>query len=359
MTRAKSNLRFGVWAPHHGYFGSDQHPIDPPDASYRHNRDVVVTAEKLGFDATLVAQQTISTRSRDADVIEPWTTAAALAEATSRIEIIAAIKPYLYNPGLLAKQAINIDHISNGRFAINLVSGWFVPEMEKLGLPTLEHDRRYAYTEEWITVVKGLFAGETVTQSGEFVRVDDLILRPRPLHAQGPTVYFGGESEAARRLGAQQADVFFINGRNVDETKALIEDMARRPRAGKPLRYALSAFVIARETEKEAHEEFDYLLGLSQLTDSSHLKAGTDKAVQMMKVNDGVPVVGTNGGTNAGLVGSYDQVAERIGAFAELGIELFMIQFQPLIPELRRFAEHVIPRVRANRGEKQIWETVP
>jgi alkanesulfonate monooxygenase len=357
MRRGNTPLRFGVWAPHHGYFGSDQHPLEPPDASYGHNREVIVTAEQLGFDATLLAQQTISTRSRDADVIEPWTTAAAIAEATSQIEIIAAIKPYLYNPGLLAKQAINIDHISRGRFAINLVSGWFVPEMEKLGLPALDHDRRYAYTEEWISVVRGLLAGDTVTQTGEFVSVRDLILRPRPINARGPTVYFGGESEAARRLGALQADVFFINGRALEETKALIDDMSARPRSGRPLRYALSAFVIARETEREARDEFDYLLRLSQLTDGGHLKAGTDKAVQMMKVNAGIPVVGSNGGTNAGLVGSYDQVADRIRQFADLGIELFMLQFQPLIPELTRFAEQIFPRVRTATKERNLRET--
>jgi alkanesulfonate monooxygenase len=338
--------RFGVWAPHHGYFGADSHPDDLPDASYRHNREVVLEAERLGFDATLIAQQTISTRHKEADVIEPWTASAALAEATSRIEIIAAIKPYLYNPGMLAKQAIGIDRISGGRFAINLVSGWFVPEMQQLGLPVLDHDTRYAYSAEWLRIVRGLFAGETVAHRGQHVGVDGLSLRPLPVRAGGPTVYFGGESEPARQLAAEQADVYFINGRAFDETRALISDLSARPRGKAPLRFALSAFVIARETEREAKAEFEHLLQLVARNNTDHLKAGTDAAVQMMKVNAGVPVVGTNGGTNAGLVGSYEQVAERIVAFREAGIELFMIQFQPLLAELRRFARNVVPLVR-------------
>ena len=346
MSAAGRSARFGVWAPHHGYFGADSHPDDLPDASYRRNREVVVEAERLGFDATLIAQHTISTRHRDSEVIEPWTASAAIAEATNRIEIIAAIKPYLYNPGVLAKQAIGIDRISGGRFAINLVSGWFVPEMQQLGLPVLDHDARYDYSAEWLEIVRGLFAGETVTYRGAHVGVEGLTLRPRPVRDGGPTVYFGGESEPARRLAAAQADVYFINGRALLETRALIEDLSRRPRTKPPLRFALSAFVIARETEDAARAEFDHLLSLVARNNAGHMKSGTDAAVQMMKVNEGVPVVGTNGGTNAGLVGSYEQVAERIIAFREAGIDLFMIQFQPLLAEMERFATHVIPRVR-------------
>jgi alkanesulfonate monooxygenase len=346
MTARPSRARFGVWAPHHGYFGADSHPDDRPDASYRHNREVIVEAERLGYDATLIAQHTISTRLQEAGVLEPWTAAAGIAEVTGRIEIIAAIKPYLYNPGVLAKQAINIDHISGGRFAINLVSGWFLPEMQQLGLPMLDHDSRYAYSEEWLTIVQALFASETVSFSGKYLRADGLSLRPKPLRDNGPTVYFGGESEPARRLAAARADVYFINGRALSETRALIDDVSRRPRSKAPLSFALSAFVIARPTEAEAKEEFRYLLNLVARNNPGRMKSGTDQAVQMMKINEGVPVVGTNGGTNAGLVGSYEQVAERIIAFRELGIDLFMLQFQPLLAELRRFAESVIPRVR-------------
>jgi alkanesulfonate monooxygenase len=346
MNRRDSLPLFGVWAPHDGYFGSDSHPDEKPDASYGNNRTIAVEAERLGFDAILIAQHTISTRLRDADVVETWTAAAGIAEATNRIEVIAAIKPLLYHPGLLAKQAIGIDHISRGRFAINVVSGWFMPEIQRLGLTVLDHDARYTYSDEWLNIVRRLFAGETVTSRGHYFSVDSLTLRPRPVRQSGPTVYLGGESEPARRLAAAQADVFFINGRDPAATQAIINDLSARPRAKVPLRFALSAFVIARETAAQARDEFEYLLGLVRRGDPTYLRTGTDAAVAMMKVNKDVPSVGTNGGTNAGLVGSYDEVAERIGVFASLGIELFMLQFQPLLPELRRFAEHVMPRVR-------------
>ncbi|MGI5200351.1 LLM class flavin-dependent oxidoreductase [Spirillospora sp. CA-108201] len=347
MGSDRGEPRFGVWAPHHGYFGAENHPDAPPDAGYGHSRATALLAEEAGFESILIAQQTISTRLRDADVLEPWTAAAAIAEATERIEIIAAIKPLLYNPGLLAKMALGIDDISQGRFALNVVSGWFLPELERLGIPVLGHDERYAYSEEWLTIVRGLFSGERVSFEGRYLNVTDLTLRPRSVDPRGPAIYLGGESEPARRLAAEQADVFFINGRDVPATRTLVDDLAGRPRAGAPLRFALSAFVIARATAREAREEFAHLLDLSRQDDTSGLRKGTDPDTVMMRVNGELPTVGTNGGTNAGLVGSYDEVAERLGEFTEAGIELFMLQFQPLLPELRRFGDEVIPRVRA------------
>ncbi|WP_250213938.1 hypothetical protein [Acrocarpospora catenulata] len=108
----------------------------------------------------------------------------------------------------------------------------------------------------------------------------------------------------------------------------------------------LAAFVIARPTDEEATTEHQRLLELSTLDDRSALAAGVDPKAAMFKVNQNVPRVGTNGGTAAGLVGSYDTVARRLRAFADAGVELFMLQFQPLEAELDRFATEVLPRVR-------------
>jgi alkanesulfonate monooxygenase len=347
MTQQTTEPRFGAWAPVYGTWGARSHPTDVLDASYHRNRDVVVAAEQAGFDSVLLAQHTVSPQQRELDVLETWTACAAIAEATERIEIIAAIKPLLYHPGVLAKMALGIDDISRGRFAINLVSAWFKPEMGALGIAMPDHDDRYVYSDEWLDVVRPLLRGETLDHDGPNFRTEDLQLFPPPVHPDGPTVYFGGESEPARQLAARAADVFFINGRPLEDTAALIADLRRRPRTLDPLRFGLSAFVIAREDEDEALAEFEELKGYAAQDDRTRLVAGTDKDVAMMKVGAGIPRVGTNGGTLAGLVGSYDQVARRIADFHAAGIELFMCQFQPLEDELERFGAELIPRVRA------------
>src|SRR4051794_3578225 len=115
-----SGPRFGVWAPVYGNHGARLHPEDRPDASYRRTRDLLVRAESLGYDATLVAQHVIHPSDTENDVLETWSTLAALAEATDRIELIGAIKPLLFNPLVFAKVAANIADISGGRLSINV-----------------------------------------------------------------------------------------------------------------------------------------------------------------------------------------------------------------------------------------------
>lgn len=334
--------RFGVWAPVYGNHGARNHPQDAPDASYRRTRDLLLRAEAAGFDSTLLAQHVIHPSNTEDEVLETWSTIAALAEATSHIELIGAVKPLLFNPLVFAKITANIADISNGRLAVNLVTGWFLPELEGLGLDPLDHDDRYAYSREWLGIVTELWAGKQVPigdRGGQ-----PALIRPAP--AEPPLLYVGGESEPGRALAAENADVFFINGRPFDDTVEVIEDLRARRGAGSPLRFGLSAFVIARDTEEEALAELDHLHALDDAETRPEISGGTDPKTQMYKVLSGTKRIGSNGGTLAGLVGSYEQVIERMQAFHDAGIELFMLQFQPIESELDRFADKVIPHFR-------------
>jgi alkanesulfonate monooxygenase len=345
-----------VWAPVHGPRAAHHDPEEPYDASWEHNRKIVLEAEALGFDSTLIAQHTINPHQEDLDQLETWTSAAALAALTSRIEIIAAIKPYLFHPVVLAKMALQIENISRGRFAINLVNAWNRPELEKAGIGFADHDDRYAYGTEWILLVSRLISGERVTHKGENFDVRDYALRPSDLYRSRPAIYVGGESEPARQLVAAHGDVWFINGQPRRDVAALIADVAARPRTGPPLRFGLSAFVIARQTDEEADIAHQRLLALAAQDAPMRAvqRANTDPKVVMMQTMQKTPRVGSNGGTAAGLVGSYDTVARRINEFHAAGIELFMLQFQPLEAEMRRFAEEVFPLVGRDQSRSLI-----
>jgi len=342
-------IRFGIWALVHGSRAALQDPDEPYDASWDRNKNLILEAERLGFDSTLIAQHTINPHHAPQDQLEAWTAAAAVAALTSKIEIITAIKPYLYHPVVLAKMALGIEHISHGRFAINLVNAWNRPELEKAGIGFPEHDARYEYGREWISVVEPLLRGESLTFQGERFDVQDYTLRPADPFRPRPLIYVGGESMPARQLVADKGDVWFINGQPLEDVRALIADVSARPRIGAPLRYGLSAFVIARETQAEAEAVLDHLFELAAkdapIRAVQH--ANTDAASVMAQTMRKTPRVGSNGGTAAGLVGSYDQVADRIRAFHDAGIELFMLQFQPFEAEMRRFAAEIMPRVKA------------
>ncbi len=343
-----SEPRYGIWIPVYGNCGAMNHPQEPRDASYARAKRIVKLAEECGFTTTLIAQHIINPRNQELEQLETWTAAAALAEATNSIEIIAAIKPLLFHPVVLAKMALGIDAISNGRFAINLVSAWFKPEMEKAGIPFILHHQRYRYSEEWIKVVKRLWSGEPINFHGDYFHINDICLRPRSVAQPHPRVYLGGESEEAQALAVKEADVFFLNGRPIDVVREAIAKVRKLPRLHlQPLRFAMSAFVIARPTDTQAKEEYEKLFKLTKQDDRSELLKGVDSEVVMFKNMAKYPGIGSNGGTAAGLVGSYDTVAQKIADFVDAGIDTFMLQFQPFANEMQRFSEEVIPLTRS------------
>jgi alkanesulfonate monooxygenase len=339
--------RFGIWALVHGNRAALHDPEEPYDASWERNRQLILEAEALGYESTLVAQHTRNPHSLELDQLEAWTASAALAALTQRIEIITAIKPLLYHPAVLAKMALQIEHISGGRFGINLVNAWNRLEFVDAGIPFPDHDERYAYGAEWLAIVENLLRGANVSFRGRHFQFAGYQLRPRdPYHAR-PAIYLGGESEPAKALAVEHADVWFINGQPPERVAALIADLSARPRLGPKLRFALSAFVVARETDEEAAAVHAHLLDLAAKDAQMRAiqAANTDPEVVMKQTQAKFVSVGTNGGTAAGLVGSYDTIARRIAAFNRLGIETFMLQFQPFEREMRRFAEQVRPRV--------------
>lgn len=187
-----------MWAPVYGNHGARTHPDDLPDASYRRTRDLLVHAESRGFDATLVAQHVIHPSDTENDVLETWSTLAGLAEATDRIELIGAIKPLLFNPLVFAKLAANIADIAGGRLSINVVTGWFLPELEALGVDPLAHDDRYAYTRQWLDTVLELW-------SGQHVGIGDSRADSRPWCGRCPKTFRRCTSAASRSRAGRWA----------------------------------------------------------------------------------------------------------------------------------------------------------
>ena len=347
--------RFGVWTSVHGTWASFHHPDDPVDASWERNKKVALLAEDLGYDSTLVAQHTINPLGEDLDQLEAWTACAAFAAITERIEIIAAIKPSLFHPVPTAKMALGIEEISGGRFAINLVNAWYKPEILRAGLPFIDHDERYAYGAEWLHVFRSLISGEVTNFHGKYFDVEDYQLIPKSRNRDRLTIYAGGESPPARDLVAEQVDSWFVNGQPQEDVKELFEDVDSRPRTLPPLRHGLAAFVIARETEEEAQAELAYAWELNRKDEESRrshnhtMYKHADQKAQMWQTFKKNPHIGTNGGTASGLVGSYEHVADVIRQWNELGVETFMLQFQPFESEMERFAEKVMPLVKSGQ----------
>src|SRR5438270_334031 len=150
-------MRFGFWMPVFGGWLRNVEDEGMP-ATFAYQRELAQQADRDGWDVTLIAELNLNDiKGPEADCLEAWTTAAALAPLTERLELMAAVRPNFRLPALVAKEAATIDRISNGRFTLNVVSAWWETEARQYGATWIEHDERYARTEEFLAVLKGMW----------------------------------------------------------------------------------------------------------------------------------------------------------------------------------------------------------
>ena len=172
ITEPRKRMRFGYWLP---VFGGWLRNVEDErmDATWAYARRLAQRSEQLGFDLTLIAELFLNDiKGADAPALDAWSTAAALAAVTERLELMVAVRPQFHPPALLAKQAANIDQISTGRLALNVVSAWWADEARRYGVHFDQHDDRYARTAEWLDVVSGAWSESRLTHTGTYYSVD-------------------------------------------------------------------------------------------------------------------------------------------------------------------------------------------
>jgi len=250
---APARMRFGYWMP---VFGGWLRNVDDEqmEASWAYTRRLARRSEEIGFDLTLIAELFLNDiKGADAPALDAWSTAAALAAVTERLELMVAVRPQFHPPAQLAKQAANIDQIANGRLALNVVSAWWADEARRYGVHFDRHDDRYARTAEWLDVVSGAWSAPRLTHKGTYYDVADLIVEPKPARRPRPTLYAGGESETAKNLIASKCDAYVMHGDPVDVIAGRVSDMrARREALGlPPLQFGMAGYAIVRGTEEE------------------------------------------------------------------------------------------------------------
>ena len=221
VARLSEPLKFAYWVPNvsGGLVVSTIEQRTGWDFDY--NKKLARIAENSGFEYALT--QTRYAASYGADKQHEATSfSLALLAATERLKVIAAVHPGMWHPGVLAKFIITADHISNGRAAVNIVSGWLKSEFTNFGLEWLEHDERYVRTEEFIKVLRGLWTEQGYSQAGKYYNITDFTLNPAPVDVPGrahPEIFFGGNSTAAQATAGRVADWYFSNGKDLEGFK--------------------------------------------------------------------------------------------------------------------------------------------
>jgi FMNH2-dependent dimethyl sulfone monooxygenase len=338
-------MRYGYWLP---VFGGWLRNVDDEGMAptWDYVKRLAQRSEKIGYDLTLVAELNLNDiKGEDAPALDAWSTAAALTAVTERLEMMVAVRPTFHSPALLAKQAANIDHIGGGnRLSLNVVSSWWKDEARKYGVSFEQHDDRYARTSEWLDVLDALWQRDHFSLEGRFYRIEDAVLQPKPATKPRPTIYAGGESEAAKELIAKKCDAYVMHGDPPEKIGERIADMRRRrERYGlPPMIYGVSAYTIVRNTEAEAKAE------LARITDVKGSAAGYKNYQQWLagtQLEQRVSLEDysvSNRGLRSGLVGLPGRLREQVAAFEKVGVDLLLLQCSPQLEEMERFAEAVI-----------------
>lgn len=324
-----------------------------------YNRKLAQLAEEAGFEYALT--QIRFTAGYGADYQhESVAFSHALLAATSKLKVIAAILPGPWQPALAAKQLATIDQLTNGRVAVNIVSGWFKGEFQAIGEHWLEHDERYRRSEEFIRSLRGVWSQDNFTFRGDFYRFDNYSLKPKPLGR--PEIFQGGSSRAARDMAARVSDWYFTNGNTPEGIKAQVDDIRVKAAANNhSVKIGVNAFVIARDTEEEARA---VLAQIIDQADPQAVNAFGDAARQAGRASpEGEgnwakstfeDLVQYNDGFKTNLIGTPQQIAERIVALKAVGVDLVLAGFLHFQEEVEYFGKRVLPLVRALESEARL-----
>jgi FMNH2-dependent dimethyl sulfone monooxygenase len=354
-----TDIRFAYWVPNvsGGLVISKIEQRTSWDLDY--NLKLARLAEKNGFDYAL--SQIRFTAGYGAEFQhEPVAFTQALLAGTERLKVIAALLPGPWNPALAAKQIATIDILTNGRVAVNIVSGWFKGEFRAIGEPWLEHDERYRRSEEFIRALKGIWTEESFTFKGDFYRFDNYSLKPKPLQKPYPEIFQGGSSRAAREMASRVSDWYFTNGNTVEGIKAQVDDIRAKARANHhSVKIGVNAFIIARDTEEEARRVLDEII---EKADPEAVNAFGHEVKQAGKASperEGnwanssfEDLVQYNDGFRTNLIGTPEQIAERILALKAVGVDLILVGFLHYLEEVEYFGRRVLPLVRELEARK-------
>jgi alkanesulfonate monooxygenase len=326
------------------------------DTNFSYVRQIAQAVDELGYYGALLPT------GRTCD--DPWIVASALIPLTRRMRFLVAIRPGLMSPTISARMVATFDRYSDGRLLLNVVTGGDPVELAGDGLH-LKHEKRYALTDEFLSIFRRVLAGEAVDHAGKYLDVHDAKLYRSGVQKPYPEIWFGGSSAAGHQVAAEHVDVYLSWGEPpADVASKLAEVQALAAARGRTLRFGLRIHVIVRETEAEAWAAADELI--RYVTDESiaaaqksfarfdsvgqrrmaELHGGRRERLEISpNLWAGVGLV--RGGAGTALVGAPETVAARLQEYALLGIDTFILSGYPHLEEAYRVAELLLPLLGA------------
>ena len=326
--------------------------------AWEHNAEIARRADALGFEMLLSAgrwKSIAGTSDFNRASFDTYAWAAGVAAVTERLMPITTTHLFTIHPVLAAKQAATIDHISGGRYGMNLVMGWNTPEIEMFGSPVREHDDRYQFGSEWVEIVKRLWTEpEPFDYKGRYFEVPQAESLPKPVQRPHPVMVNAGNSPAGIDFSARFMDFNFMavasRDQAADQAKA-IRTLAR-DEYGRELGLLTYVYVICRDTEAEAHRvrddivakgDRDAVFNVVSIYDPAGAAGGLADQVRSSQEAQNAFILGSG---SFPIIGTPDQVVDAFAGLADAGLDGAVMILLDYNEEMKYFDEAVMPLLR-------------
>jgi alkanesulfonate monooxygenase SsuD/methylene tetrahydromethanopterin reductase-like flavin-dependent oxidoreductase (luciferase family) len=360
VDRRKTNPMFNDQKMKLGLFGTNcshgltmTHAPTTYKVTWEHTKEIAQRADELGFEALVPIARWRGfggTTNFNGNCYETYTWAAGLSEATNNIAIFATSHLPTVHPIVAAKAAVTIDHISGGRFGLNLVMGWFSPEMDMFHGAQREHDQRYAFGQQWLDLVQKLWSEPgSFDFEGDFFSGENLEAYPKPHQAPRPVLINAGNSPSGVEFSARNVDINFASLDTLENMAQYTKSIRHKAREeyGRDISTMTYGLVVARDTEAEAKQAFQSVIdngdweaagnvmkvaGMESQSFNEQIKAFQERFIAGWA---GYPVVG-----------SPEQVVEELGRLNDAGMDGMIMGFVDYNEEMKYFGERILPLMK-------------
>ncbi len=347
-------MKLGLFGTNCSYGLIMSHAPTTYEATWKHTLEIAQRADRLGFEAMIPVARWKGfggSTNFNGNCFETYTWAAGIAQATENIAVTATSHLPTIHPIVAAKQDTTIDHISGGRFALNLVMGWVTPEMEIFGGEQRQHDERYAFGQEWLDYVQRLWSEKgSFDFNGQYFHGRDVEAYPKPMQGPRPALINAGNSKAGIEFSSRNVDINFASLDTLENMKGYTTALKEKARTEhhRDIQTMTYGLVVCRDTEAEAKAAFQQVVDEGDWGAAGNVIkiAGSgssesfDHAVREMQERfiagwGGYPIVGTP-----------EQVTEELAALNEAGMDGMIMGLIDYNEELKYFGENVLPLMK-------------
>jgi len=345
----RNRLKLGIFGMNCSNGCTITHAATTFEPTYEHNVKIAQLADDLGFEMLVPVgrwRHFGGTTQFNGVNLEVFTWATAMACNTKQIMTFATSHVPVVHPLFAAKQAATIDQIAQGRFGLNIVCGWFRPEIEMFGMEQLPHEERYGMAQEWLDVIRLAWQEQDFNHSGKHYRVKNGFLAPKPLHP--PVLINAGNSEEGREFSARNVDFNFVTMATKEQAQGLVTDIHRRAQGyGRDCGVMSYGLICCRDTEAEARAHYERIIAegdWAAVHNIMDLLGMESSSFNEQIKNFGERFIAGWGGYP--LVGTPEQVVAMMVELRDLGIEGFILSWLDYYEELKYFGERVLPLMK-------------